>query len=131
MSTSRPSGRRIAELLASELVAREDGPLARLSLDDVRNADALDPGEFGAFAYAVRVEGVDDHLADVYVHDDRVRIEFRLAQSAVVDAARGANLRVRPKAVDPPRTIVFVEGTGEVKRVLAAFAAGTAALDAA
>lgn len=136
-----PSGRRIAELLASELVAREDGPLAALSLADVRDADGLDPDEFGAFAYAVHVGGGDGevtdadgggvHLADVFIHEDRVRVEFRRAQSAVADAAREAGLRVRPKAVDPPRTLVFVEDTGEVKRVLDAFAAGTAALDAA
>jgi hypothetical protein len=124
MSAEGPSGRRIAELLASELVAREDGPLARLTLEDVGDAEALDVDEFGAFAYAVRAD--DDRLADVYVHDDRVRVEFRRAQSAVADAAREQGLRVRPKAVEPPRTLVFVEDAGEVKSVLRAFAASVA-----
>jgi hypothetical protein len=125
MSAEGPSGRRIAELLASELVAREDGLLARLALEDVGDAEALDVDESGAFAYAVRADD-DDHLADVYVHDDRVRVEFRRAQSAVADAAREQGLRVRPKAVEPPRTLVFVEDAGEVKSVLRAFAASVA-----
>ncbi|WP_254535339.1 hypothetical protein [Halomarina litorea] len=141
-STPGADGRRIAELLASELVAREDGPLARCSLRDVRDADTLEPGEFGAFAYAVHAgeedgdgddeaEGGGDHLADVYVHDDRGRVEFRRAQSVAAEAGGEADLRVRPKAVEPPRTLVFVEDTGQVKRVLPVFEAALAALDAA
>lgn len=136
-STRRVDGRRIAELLASELVARDDGLLARLSLRDVRDADTLEPEAFGAFAYAVHVERADgdggtastDHLADVSLHDDRVRVEFRLAQSAVAEAGGDAGLRVRPKAVEPPRTLVFVEDTGQVKQVLSAFEAALSALD--
>jgi hypothetical protein len=126
-------GRRIARLLASELVAREDGPLADLELVDVRDANALTPDEFGAFAYGIeRVDGADGaggraRLADVYVHDDRARVEFRRGVAAVPAAADEAGLRVRPKAVEPPRALVFVEDGGEVKRVLRVVAAALAA----
>jgi hypothetical protein len=121
-------GLRIARLLSSELVAREDGPLAALELDDVRDADALDPGEFGAFAYGVAVDG--DRLADVYVHDDRARVEFRCGVEAVPGAAAGeAGLRARPKAVEPPWTLVFIVDGAAVKRALDVVAAALAAAE--
>ena len=59
----------------------------------------------------------------MYVQPDRVRVEFVTAVDAVSDAARERELRVRPKAVRPPRTLVFVEDGAQVKRVLAAFEA--------
>lgn len=107
-------GRRIAELLASELTARRDGPLASLELIDVDTS--LDSDVFGALAYGV----VDDEtrLADIYVHDDRVRIEFLVGLDSVPEVGEKAGLRVRPKAVDPPRVLVFVESGAEVKRAL-------------
>jgi hypothetical protein len=101
-------GVRVAELLASELVA------AGLTVTD---ADPeVDPTVDGARAYEVR-DG-DDPLATVFVHPERARIEFRAGQRAAADAAREAGLRVRPKATDPPRTLVFVADGVEVKRVL-------------
>ena len=130
------SGVRLAQLLASELVARTDGPLARLDLVDVRDAESLAPGEFGERAYGVVVGGTDEsedggvRLADVYAHDDRVRVEFRAGLDALPEAARDADLRVRPKAVDPPRVLVFVEDGGEVKRALSVVRAALDALDA-
>jgi hypothetical protein len=146
-STDGLSGTRIARLLASELLAREDGPLARLDLVDVRDAEALDPDAFGAFAYGVvaregpatdatasaREDGDDERdtrrIADVHVHDDRARVEFRVGLDAVPAAAAEADLRVRPKAVDPPRALVFVEDGGAVKRVLPVVRAALRASD--
>lgn len=123
-------GLRIARLLSSELVAREDGPLAALELDDVRDADALDPGEFGAFAYGIAVDEDGDRLADVYVHDDRARVEFRRGVEAVPSAAAGeAGLRARPKAVEPPRALLFVEDGAAVKRALDVVAAALTAAE--
>jgi len=85
------------------------------------------------------VDAVDSALvAEAYVHPDRVRIEFvggdadseadavdssessaapDLAEIAAA-AADEAGLRVRPKAVRPPRTLVFVEDGAQVKRAL-------------
>jgi len=106
-------GVRIAQLLASDLVGYGDG------LADVTVTEAdpdVEPTTDGAHAYRVRV--AERPLATVFVHPDRARIEFESGQDAALDAAREAGLRVRPKAVDPPRTVVFVENGAEVKRVL-------------
>jgi len=107
-------GRRIAQLLASELTAREDGPLAALELTDV-DRDAQ-PSADGALAYRLARDG--EPFADAYLQPDRVRLAFRVAPEAVAVAAREAGLRVRPKAVEPPRTLVFVESGVDAKRVL-------------
>jgi len=105
-------GVRIAQLLASDLVGHE-GALADVTVTD---ADPdVDPTTDGARAYRVRDAAA---LGTVFVHPDRVRIEFESAPETALDAAREAGLRVRPKAVDPPRTVVFVENGAEVKRML-------------
>lgn len=106
-------GRRIAALLASEVDGRHDGPLDRLAVVDARDVDGP---EHGAFAYGIDRDG--ERFADVYVHDDRARIEFREGVDAAVRAAEDAGLRVRPKAVRPPRTLVFVESGAAVKRAV-------------
>ena len=116
-------GRRIAQLLASELRGHECGSLGRCSVVDVQDVEG---SEFGEFAYGVAVDSGDStetRLADVFVHDDRARIEFQEGVDRAVEAAPGAELRVHPKAVEPPRTVVFVESGVEAKRVLAVFRA--------
>jgi hypothetical protein len=151
-------GRRIAQLLASEL----DGPGGVLAAVAVTDADRdADPTPDGAYAYRVTLrdranggggdrgdtdrggddrgdgdEGGDEHaddvdhadglerereLAVVFVHPDRARVEFVAGQDAAAAAARGEGMRVRPKAVRPPRTLVFVEDGAAVKRAVAVF----------
>ncbi|AUX10420.1 hypothetical protein AArcSl_2805 [Halalkaliarchaeum desulfuricum] len=114
-------GPRIAALLASELTGGT-GALREL---DVVDADAdVEPSVDGAFAYGVtQVDGGSDGrtVAEVYVQPDRAYVEFRAAPDAVASAARERDLRVRPKAVHPPRTIVFLEDGAQVKRILDAF----------
>jgi hypothetical protein len=106
-------GVRIAQLLASDLVGHADG----LAAVTVTGADPeVEPTTDGARAYRVRAAARP--LATVFVHPDRARIEFEAGQDAALDAAREAGLRVRPKLVDPPRTVVFVENGAEVKRAL-------------
>lgn len=112
-------GKRIAQLLASELTAAE-----RLSIVDVDTA--VEPTLDGAFAYAVtrRGGGGDaggddpDRIAEVYVHPERARVELRAAPAATAAAAEAAGLRVRPKATRPPRTLIFVEDGAQSKRAL-------------
>ncbi|MGQ3411023.1 hypothetical protein ACT4ML_02010 [Natrinema sp. LN54] len=105
-------GRRIAQLLASELDGREDGELARFA---VTNADRdVEPTADGARAYDVTRD--DERIARAFVHDDRAHLEFEAAQDAAAEAASDVDLRVRPKATNPPRTLVFVESGAEVKR---------------
>jgi hypothetical protein len=117
-------GRRIAGLLASEVDGRTDGALGRLSVVDADRE--VEPTADGAFAYGIEADG--ERLADVHVHPDRAHLEFALerAHEAVVDAADREGLRVRPKAVDPPRTLVFVEDGAQVKRALATIEAALA-----
>lgn len=141
-------GVRIAQLLASELTAG-GGVLAALCVTD--SDPDVAPTTDGALAYRVVAgEGMEtpDHesagdgetaaeadpdpsgsesrtraCAEVFVHPDRARVEFVTGPDAAARAAADAGLRVRPKAVRPPRSIVFVEDGAEVKRVLSAFAA--------
>ncbi|QLG63154.1 hypothetical protein [Halorarum salinum] len=119
MSADRTTdGVRIAQLLASELTGN------RRRLADVAVTDPdpdVAPTTDGELAY--RVADGEDTVAEVYVHPDRVRVEFVAAPDAAADAGTAAELRVRPKAVSPPRTVVFVEDGAQVKRALGAFEA--------
>jgi len=121
-------GRRIAQLLASELDGREDGALARVAVTD---ADPdVEPSADGALAYRLTVT---DRAADAgplgaaYVHPDRVRVELRTGPAAAADAGAEAGLHVRPKPAEPPRTLLFVESGAEVKRAADAVAAAVEA----
>ncbi len=106
-------GVRIAQLLASEVTGNE----ARLAALHVTDADPdVEPTVDGALAYRLTRDGTV--VAEVFVQPDRVRVEFVVVPDAAADAARAANLRVRPKAVRPPRTLVFVEDGAQVKRLL-------------
>lgn len=139
-------GRRIAQLLAAELRGHERGRLGRLAVVDVRDVEGT---EHGTFAYGVALlppgETADrrnpdvtereavERLADVYVHLDRARVEFRLAPDTAADAGQEAaaedesGLRVRPKATTPPRTLLFLESGVAAKRALPVFRAVVAA----
>lgn len=105
-------GRRIAELLSSEIEGREDGELARFA---VENADRdVEPTTDGDRAYDLHHGG--DRVARVFVQPDRTRLEFEAARDVAADASADAELRVRPKATTPPKTLVFVESGAAVKR---------------
>ncbi|WP_049924702.1 hypothetical protein [Halopiger djelfimassiliensis] len=112
-------GKRIAQLLASELDGREDGELDAVA---VSNADRdVEPTADGARAYDVVLTRRDEsdgrhRFARTFVHDDRARLEFEAGQEHAAAAADEAGLRVRPKATQPPRTLVFVESGAAVKR---------------
>ena len=122
-------GRRIAELLASELDALQ-GALTDVA---VTNPDRdVTPTPDGAFAYRVTKRGsggAETALAEVFVHPDRTRVEFRVVPDVAAEAATDEGLRVRPKAVRPPRTLVFVEDGATVKRAVTVFETVVDALD--
>jgi len=122
---SLSDGTRIAQLLASEVTGHEDA----FSVLSVVDADAdVEPTDDGALAYAVAADG--ERVAEVYVQPDRARVEFLAHPDVTAEAASEAGLRVRPKAVRPPRTLVFVEDGAQVKWTLPAFRALVTALDA-
>lgn len=113
-------GTRIAQLLSSELTGDRDD-LAQLSVTD---ADPdVEPTPDGALAYRVVHDAGDTKttIAEVFVQPDRVRVEFVVAVDDAAQAADAAGLRVRPKAVRPPRTLVFVENGAQVKWILPTF----------
>jgi hypothetical protein len=131
-------GVRIAQLLASEVTGNESG-LRGLTVVD---ADAdVEPTTDGALAYRIAREppepGGDatagpvsgEVVAEVYVQPDRARIEAIGNPDAAATAATEAGLRVRPKAVRPPRTLAFVEDGAQVKRALAVLEAVRGDLD--
>ncbi len=124
-------GRRIAELLSSEIDGREDGHLERLAVVD---ADAdVEPTADGARAYDVERNEEDPEgavlFARVFIHDDRAHVEFERGQERAAEAAESSGLRVRPKATTPPKTLVFVEDGGEVKRASDVFDAASRSLE--
>lgn len=82
----------------------------RTPLDDGHDAD--DRADEGAETVEARAE----RLAEVYVHPDRARLELFAGHEAAVAAAEEGELRVRPNAARPPRTLVFVESGAEAKR---------------
>src|SRR6056297_3044623 len=97
-------GKRIAQLLSSEITGRETGLLADLAVVD---ADPdVDPTDDGAFAYGVDVG--TDRVADVFVQPDRAYLDLQAGLDAGTAAAEDEDLRVRPTAGDPPRSLVFV-----------------------
>ncbi|NGM69125.1 hypothetical protein G6M89_08910 [Natronolimnobius sp. AArcel1] len=119
-------GTRIAQLLSSELDGREDGGLESIA---VTNADRdVEPTADGARAYDVEYVDSDGdsnsadetanstRLARVYVHEDRARLEFEAGQDIAATSAEELDLRVRPKASQPPRTLVFLEYGAAAKR---------------
>lgn len=112
-------GRRIAQLLSSELHGRTDGAFAALSVVDADRE--IEPTADGTRAY--RVERDEESFATVFVHPDRVRVEVETGLDAAVEAAEELGLRVRPKAVEPPKTILFVESGAQVKRAADVLAA--------
>jgi hypothetical protein len=143
-------GRRIAELLASELDALGDALAAVAVCDADRDAQ---PTPDGAYAYRVVLghgetdgegeggggshgnDGPDGdgtveerELAVVFLHPDRARVEFVAGQEVAAVSSDDEGLRVRPKASRPPRTLVFVEDGAEVKRAVAVVEAVVASL---
>lgn len=115
--TDAPDGKRIAELLASEVTGRTDGVLGRLRVVDVRDLpEDLDADPDGTLAYGVALDrgGADpDRIADVYALSDRVRIAVRDGLDALPEAAERADLPVRATPAEP---VASVESGAAVKR---------------
>lgn len=64
-------GKRIAQLLASELSGLENEILGRLSVVDAERDAEPSPG--GTFAYGIAFD--DDRIADVFIHETTARLE--------------------------------------------------------
>lgn len=103
-------GRRIAQLLASEVEGRTDGGLGTLSVVDADRDVEATPG--GARAYDVA--SGDATLARVFVHDDRARLEFlRGGEAARSDVEAAGDLAVDEHG---EKTVLSVSSGAAVKR---------------
>lgn len=67
-------GKRIAQLLASELTGLETGPLERVTVSDA-DPDAI-PSDGGTFAYRITADG--EELAAVTLYPEYVELAFSL-----------------------------------------------------
>jgi hypothetical protein len=118
-------GRRIGQHLSSEIHGHERGVLGALAVVDA-DADA-EPSEAGTSAFAVAIEGETDgdagteeglSIAEVYLHPDRIRVEFPVLPELAAEAGAEAGLQVRSRDAEPPGTLVFVEHVADVKAAL-------------
>ncbi len=75
-------GKRIAQLLASELTGLSTPPLDRIEVVDA-DPDAGPSGD-GTFAYGVDCDG--ERVGDVFVHESAARIELGVDGGAAVEA---------------------------------------------
>ncbi|MFW6385388.1 MAG: hypothetical protein ACOCY7_04555 [Halodesulfurarchaeum sp.] len=107
-------GDRIADLLAHELEGFEEPPF-----DSIRIVEpAVDDSDASGGDVAFSVDYRDQRLCEIQIQPDRILLEFRMVPDSIVEAAQAVDLRVRPKATDPPSTLLFVERGADVKRVI-------------
>jgi len=106
-------GRRIAQLLASELDGRTDGPL-----DDVAVTDAdpdVEPDPEGARAYDVTAG--EATLASVFVHPESVHLAVSTNPEGVAEAAVARGLRA-VRGPGQSEAAIILEHGAAVKRVV-------------
>jgi len=121
-------GKRIAQLLASELSGRERGPLAAVSVVDA-DPDA-EPSEGGTVGYGVAVDG--DRVGSVWLSPEAAECDLALdgAAGALRDAVRGPDLTVvQPDPATEDKVVLRIESGAAVKRAIDAVAAGIEAAD--
>jgi hypothetical protein len=113
------SGRRVAELLASELEGREDGPFAPLAVTDADRD--VEPSLDGTRAYDISHQG--EEIGRVYLHEERARLELSSGLAAARERLAETEIRSRVIDGDRPRLLVFIPDGVTVKRVLPAIGA--------
>lgn len=112
-------GRRVAELLSSEVTGRKDPPFDKLEVTD---ADTdVEATTDGARAFDISQEG--SRLGRVFIQPDRARVELTTNAVAAREALSETDLRWRVAGGKPPRIIVFLPDGVAVKRVLPVLAA--------
>lgn len=123
---SLSNGRRIGQLLASEIRGRTRGPLGSLAVVDVRDADGRPEGQF-----AYGIDRGDERLADAYVHENRASLAVRTGIEAAVAAADRNGLDLQEDTPDSPGPAVVVDSGAAVKRALNVLEAVVDAIDGA
>jgi len=121
-------GKRIAQLLSSELSGRDRGPLAAVSVVDA-DPDA-EPTEGGTVAYGVAVG--DERVGSVWLYPGAAECEVVLegGASALRETVRGPDLTVvQPDPAAEGEVVLRIESGAAVKRAVDAVVAGIEAAD--
>lgn len=113
-------GRRIAQLLASEVEGREDGGLGALSVADADRE--VEPTPEGARAYDI-VRG-STAVACVFVHEDRARLEYEDRMRSVLEEAEDLTVRE-----EDGRMVLEIGSGAAVKRGARALSAAGESLE--
>lgn len=113
-------GKRIAELLASELSGRESGPLAQLSVIDA-DRDAT-PSEDGTPAYSIASD--PGQIGVVSLFPDYARVTLTVRPQAVVESAPSKGIPARREDDD---VVLRVESGAAVKQAIDLIAAAVEA----
>mgnify|MGYP007124933563 CR=1 FL=1 len=101
-------GKRIAQLLASELSGLETGPLAEVAVTDA--PPDVEPSPEGPVAYAVEYRG--SQIGSVSVYPDRARL--RLEGGA--DAVEATDISAPTERTDESTVDLSIESGAAVKR---------------
>jgi hypothetical protein len=104
-------GKRIAELLSSELSARENGPLAQVSIVDA-DPDAT-PSADGTPAYGIARNGAQ--IGVVSLFPEYARVTLTVEAETVVDSAPANGVPARREDSD---AVLRVESGAAVKRAV-------------
>lgn len=112
-------GRRIAELLASELSGIAVGPLAGVSVVDADRD--VDPTAAGAFAYGLAFEGED--FGEVRVRPSEAVVSLDVDWAPGVDADAGG-LRTHHGTLVVERGVAVKQATDAIRAALAAERSG-------
>lgn len=118
------NGRRIGQLLASEIRGRTREPLGSLAVVDVRDADGRTDG---LFAYGI--DHGDERLAAVYVHENRASLAVLTGIEVALAAAERNGLDLQEDPPDSPGPGAVVDSGVAVKRVLNVLEAVVDAVD--
>lgn len=113
-------GKRIAQLLSSELSGLERGPLSEVAVVDA-DPDA-EPSSDGAFAFAVEHEG--SRVGEVTLYPEAAAFRVDVAAETVREAVSGSDLSAE---ADDGGVVLRIESGAAVKRAVDAFEAGLAA----
>lgn len=117
-------GTRIGQLFSSEIHGHERSTLGRLAVVDA-DEDAT-PSDSGTFGFAIAFGDEDnsesgakrgDRLAEVYLHPERIRVDFLVSPEQAVAATDG-EITLQEESPDPPRSSLLVESGAEVKAAL-------------
>jgi len=112
-------GKRIAQLLSSELSGRETGPLGSVTVVDAdRRAE---PSESGAEAYGIAVEGT--RVGTVRIYPEHASLRLAAGADTAVGTAANSGIPARREGDD---AVLRVESGVAVKRAVDAV---TAAVD--